>query len=128
LILTFFCLPKAENLTLMKVYFRPDNYSKVQISNIIFFACSISWSIKIIVSSVYCKNDKPSRCCICCNGCTRILQASIFNVLFIFSDVYCKCVYLDVTCVCFCKCFRCRLFQVFHLSSDVCCKYCIWMF
>jgi hypothetical protein len=28
---------------------------------------------------------------------------------------------------CFCKCFKC-MFLVFNLSSDVCCKYCIWMF
>jgi len=28
---------------------------------------------------------------------------------------------------CFCKCFR-YIFQVFHLSSNVCCKCYIWMF
>jgi hypothetical protein len=28
---------------------------------------------------------------------------------------------------CFCKCFRC-MFEVFHLSSNVCCKYIYWMF
>jgi hypothetical protein len=73
-------------------------------------------------------------CCICCNGCTCMLQASIPNVSYVFSDVYCKRVYLDVAYVsnickcficmlhifaivfnCFCKCFR-FIFQVFHLS------------
>ena len=47
------------------------------------------------------------RCCICCNGCTRMLQASISNVSSVFSDVCCNCVYLDVAYVshiCF-KCF-----------------------
>jgi hypothetical protein len=69
-----------------------------------------------------------------------------------FSDVCCECVYLDVAYVfthmlqmfylnvvhvcdwfqvCFqvffYKCFK-SMFQVFHLSSDVCCKCCIWMF
>jgi hypothetical protein len=29
--------------------------------------------------------------------------------------------------MCFCKCFR-SIFQVFHLSLDVCCKCCIWIF
>jgi hypothetical protein len=91
------------------------------------------------------------RCCICCNSCTRMLQVSVLNVSPVFSDVCCKCVYLDVAyvshicCKCFiltlrmfamvfkrfsgvfCKYFR-SMFQVFHLSSDVCCNCCIWMF
>jgi hypothetical protein len=37
--------------------------------------------------------------CICCNGCTRMLQASVHNVSSIFSDICCKCVYLDVAYV-----------------------------
>jgi hypothetical protein len=56
-----------------------------------------------------------SGCCICCNGCTRMLQASVPNVSSIFSDVCCKCVYMDVTYlshIC-CKRFICmlRIFQ-----------------
>ena len=39
------------------------------------------------------------RYCICCNGCTRILQASVFNVSFVFSGVRYKCVSLDVAYV-----------------------------
>jgi hypothetical protein len=35
------------------------------------------------------------KCFICLNGCTRMLQISIPNVSFVFSDVCCKCVYLD---------------------------------
>jgi hypothetical protein len=76
-----------------------------------------------------------SRCCICCNGCTRILQAFVPNVSSIFLDVCCKCVYLDVAyfthmfasvlsecCVCFAMVssvfqmsFRCML-QVLYLN------------
>jgi hypothetical protein len=36
---------------------------------------------------------------ICCNGCTRMLQSFVPNVLSVFSDVYCKCVYLVVAYV-----------------------------
>jgi hypothetical protein len=74
-----------------------------------------------------------------------LLQTSVLNVWSIFSDICCKCVCLDVAyvshicCKCFlwmlrmccndfssiscvfCKYFR-RMFQMFHLSSDVCCK------
>jgi hypothetical protein len=35
-------------------------------------------------------------CCICCNSCTHMLQASVPNILSVFSDVCCKCVYLDI--------------------------------
>jgi hypothetical protein len=47
------------------------------------------------VSYGYCKSR--SGCCICCNGCTHMLQASVPNISSIFSDVCFKCVYLDVT-------------------------------
>jgi hypothetical protein len=50
-----------------------------------------------------------SRCCICCNGNTCMLQTSVLNVSFIF-HVSCKCVYLDVAYV-----------------SYICCKRFIWM-
>ena len=43
-----------------------------------------------------------SGCCVC--------VAMVFQVLHVFF-----------------KCFR-RMFQTFYLSSDVCCKCCIWMF
>ena len=55
-----------------------------------------------------CKNR--SGCCICCNGCTCMLQASVINVSSFFSDVCCKCVYLNVA-----------------YASHICCKYFIWM-
>jgi hypothetical protein len=50
------------------------------------------------------------RCCIYCNGCTRMLQASVSNVSSGFSDIYCKCVYLQVAYV-----------------SHICCKCFIWI-
>jgi len=45
-----------------------------------------------------------SECCICCNGCTRMLQSSVPNVSFVFLEV------LDVAYV-----------------SHICCKCLIWM-
>jgi hypothetical protein len=51
---------------------------------------------------------------ICCNGCTRMLQASILNISSFFIHIYCKC-------------FR-HMSQVFHLSFFIRCKCCIWMF
>jgi hypothetical protein len=79
--------------------------------------------------------------------CFKILF-STFHLLFptyvakcLFGSFICfthmlKMFYLDVAYVlqwfqvflsCFCKCFRCT-FQIFHLSLDICCKCCIWMF
>jgi hypothetical protein len=58
-----------------------------------------------IVSCGCCKSR--SGCCICCNGCTRVLQASIPNV----SSIFCTCI-----------------LHVFHLSSFVYCNCCISMF
>jgi hypothetical protein len=48
-----------------------------------------------------------SGCYICYNGCTRMLQASVSNVLSVFSDVCCNSVYLSVAYVSHicCKCF-----------------------
>jgi hypothetical protein len=37
-----------------------------------------------------------SGCCTCCNGCTRMLQASVLNISSVFTDICCKCVCLDV--------------------------------
>jgi hypothetical protein len=70
-------------------------------------------------------------CCICCNGCTLMLQTSVPNVSSVFSEVRCKCVYLDVAYVShiYCKCvaymlqwfssISCVFFQVFptHISN-----------
>jgi hypothetical protein len=79
-----------------------------------------------------------------------MLQRSVLNISSVFLTYCCKCVYecyihfthtfqvfyLDIAYVyngfqvfflCFCKCFR-NMFQVFHSSSDVYCKCCIWMF
>jgi hypothetical protein len=76
-----------------------------------------------------------SGCCICCNGCTLMLQTSVPNVLSVFSDVCCKCVYLNVAYVSHicCKCFiwmLCMLqwfssvfSSVFTSFSEVCFKY-----
>jgi hypothetical protein len=47
----------------------------------------------------------------------QIFYLDIAYVLQRFSSVLCV----------FYQCFRC-IFQIFHLSSDVCCKYFIWMF
>ena len=46
-----------------------------------------------VTSVLYGCCKSRSRCCICCNGCTHILQASVLNVS---SVVCCKCVYQDV--------------------------------
>jgi hypothetical protein len=98
------------------------------------------------VASVSCGCCKSrAGCRICCNGCTRMLQAFVLNVSVVFPDVSCKCVYLVITYVshicckcfyldvvyvlhgfqmfvrCFCKCFKCIL-QMFHLPLDVYCK------
>jgi hypothetical protein len=61
-----------------------------------------------------------SGCCICCNGCIRMLQASLPNVSSVFSDVCCKCVYLDVVCISHrcCKCFIWML-RMFTMVSSV---------
>ena len=98
-----------------------------------------------IVSYGCCKSRSES--CTCCNGCTCILQAPVLNVLSVFPTLlqvclsgcricfhiysasvlsrYCVCLQrFQVFFWCFCKCFR-RIFQMFHLFSDVCC---IWMF
>jgi hypothetical protein len=59
------------------------------------------------VSSGCCKSRL--RCCICYNGYTHMLQASIPNVSSVSSNVCCKCVYLD--CICFT-----HILQVFYLN------------
>jgi len=87
------------------------------------------------VTSVSCRCCKSrSGCCICCNGCTRMLQAYVLNVSSVFLDVCCKCVYLDVAYVSYicCKCFiwMLRMFYngfqvflgVFTSVSDSCFK------
>ena len=52
------------------------------------------------VASVSCGCCKSrSRCYICCNGCTRMLQASVSNVSSIFLHVCCKYGYVDVAYV-----------------------------
>jgi len=51
-----------------------------------------------------------SRCCTCCNGCTRMLQALVLNVSSVFSDVCCKFIYLDVAYV------FTHMIQVFYLK------------
>jgi hypothetical protein len=79
-------------------------------------------SVKTYVASVHFKCSRgilqafSHRCCksrsscyICCNGCTRILQASIINVSS-FSDVCCKCIYLNVAYV------FTHMLQVFYLD------------
>jgi hypothetical protein len=68
------------------------------------------------VSEVYFKcfmrmlQKNRSGYCICCNGCTRMIQAYVPNVSPDFSDVHCKRVYFDVT-----------------YALHICCKFFIWM-
>jgi hypothetical protein len=50
------------------------------------------------------------RCYICCNGCTCILQASVLNVSYVFSDVYLQ-VCLSRGCMCFT-----HMLHVFYLD------------
>jgi hypothetical protein len=60
------------------------------------------------------------RYCICCNGCTRMLQAFVPSVSPIFSDVCRKCVYLDVAYalhICR-KCFI-RMLSMFYSGFQV---------
>jgi hypothetical protein len=71
-----------------------------------------------------------SRCFICCNGYTRMLQASVPNVSSVSSDVCCKYVYLDVTYVSYvcCECFI-PMLHMFHtyvasVSSRCCICFC----
>ena len=61
-----------------------------------------------------------SGCCICCNGCTRMLKAYVLNVSCVFLDVCYKCVYLDVAYVSYicCKCFIWML-RMFTMVSSV---------
>jgi hypothetical protein len=49
------------------------------------------------VSYEYCESRLG--CCICCNGCIRMLQEFVLNVSSIFSYICCKFVYLDVAFV-----------------------------
>jgi hypothetical protein len=75
------------------------------------------------VASV-CSNVSP----VFSEACCKYVYLNIAYV----SHIYCKCFYLGVTYVLqvfftFFNCFR-YMFQVFHLSSDVCCKYFIQMF
>ena len=65
---------------------------------------------RYVASVLYRCCKSRSKCCICCNGCTLMLQTSAPNVSSVFSDVCCKCVYLDVAYV-----------------SHICCKFFIWM-
>jgi hypothetical protein len=74
------------------------------------------------VSDKCCKSRL--RCYICCNGCTRMLQASVPNVSSMFSDVCCKCVYPDVVYISHicCKVFCLNVayvLQWFHVFLDV---------
>jgi hypothetical protein len=66
------------------------------------------------VSYVCCKNR--SWCCTCCNGCTRMLQASIPNVSSVFLDVRRKCAYLNVAYAShiYCK----SMFEMFQLLQS----------
>jgi hypothetical protein len=89
-----------------------------------------------ICFSVCCKS-RPE-CCICCNGCTCMLQASISSVSFVFLHICYK--YFRRMSQVFCLSFFCML-QVLHLDvsksrsgcctccngvSIVCSKYFIW--
>jgi hypothetical protein len=95
-------------------------------------------------SSVSCGCCKSrSRCCICCNDYTCMLQVYVPHVSSIFSDVCYKCVYLEVAHIshicCKCSIWMLHMFAtVFHVFQShvlnvlaiayVCCNYFIWMF
>jgi hypothetical protein len=64
------------------------------------------------------------------------IDLDVEHMFQVFAGIFCECVYLNIAYVCndflmffrcFHKCFRC-LFQMFHLSSFVCCNCCIYMF
>jgi hypothetical protein len=119
---------------------------KLHIASIFFRVFQMFQTYVVSVSYGCCKSR--SGCCICCNGCTRMLQAPILNVssvffptyvasvfiwmLHMFSHIRCKCfiwmlhMFTMTSSVfrCFCKYFR-HIFQMFHLFSDVCCNCCI---
>jgi hypothetical protein len=65
--------------------------------------------LDVAIVSCGCYKNR-SGCCICCNGCTRMLQAFVPNISVVFPDVCSKCVYLNVTRV-----------------SHICCMCFIWM-
>ena len=56
--------PKQNNSLLWKLILRPDNCSNAHSKSFRFFACSRLFSIKRIVSSAYCKTERPlsTRC------------------------------------------------------------------
>jgi hypothetical protein len=68
----------------------------------------------VIVSYECCKSR--SKCCICCNGCTHMLQRSVPNVSSVFLDVLLQ-VYLSGCCIRFT-----HMSQVFYLDIAYVCN------
>jgi hypothetical protein len=104
------------------------------------FKCFICYQRYVARVSYGCCKSRL-RCCICCNGCTRMLQMSVPNVLSVFSDVFCKrSVFIwmlhmfhtyDVSvlfrcCVCVATVFKCFL-DVFTSVSETCFKCFIYL-
>jgi hypothetical protein len=109
---------------------RPNSKVTLRAEN----AQSIFQVFHLVVASVSCGCCKSRLgCCLCCNGCTCMLQEFVSNVSAIFPDVCCKCVYLDVAyfshicCKCFMwmlrmfymvfKCFTCFIYLQTHVAS-----------
>jgi hypothetical protein len=95
---------------------------------------------RYIASVSYRWSKSRSRYCIYCNDYTCMLQASVLNVSFVFSDVCCKYFYLDAAyvshiclkvflsecCICFAMTFQVFL-GVFASVSYACFKYFIFL-
>ena len=79
-----FCFIKAENFTLWKFIFNPDNCSKAQRINFMLWACSWLCSKKRIVSSAYCEMEIPpsTRC-----GTTPPTWSSVLALLIIIANI-----------------------------------------
>jgi hypothetical protein len=75
---------------------------------------------KYVTSVLYECCKSRSGYCICYNGCTWMLQASIPNASSVFSDACYKCIYLDIAFISHicCKCFM-KMFRLFAMVSSI---------
>jgi hypothetical protein len=83
----------------------------------ICFKCFKCFRVMLQVCSYGCCKS-ISGCCICCNGCTRMLQTSVLKVSFVFLRMLQVCLSEYVCCK--------LLFSKFHLFFYVCCK-CVYL-
>jgi len=64
----------------------------------------------------------------CCKRMFQVFQVFHTSVASVFIwMLHMFAMFFQVFFQCFCKCFR-HMFQVFYLSSFVCCNCCIWIF